>query len=393
MTSPKALIHVQHLLGTGHVVRAAAIGRALVDLGVSVTLVSGNTVPPTLDARGLDVVCLPPVRTRDAHFKEFLDDPGAVIDDAWRENRRALLLDAFRAVRPDILLTETYPFGRRKFAFEMLPLLEAARAREAPPLIASSIRDILVRKPDPRKEEKMAEIANRFYDLVLVHSDPDYVRLDDSFPFTDRVEHLLRYTGFVHTGRRADPPPGDGDNEVIVSCGGGAVGAQLLDTAVRARALSRTANTLTWRLLVGHDVPEDRFAALRADLPGGIIAERARPDFPALLERARLSVSQAGYNTALDVLAAGVPAVFIPFAQVLETEQSHRAQALARRGLATVADESTLTPQSLAHAVDEAMALPRGTARSGHRAQMDGAARSANILLQAWRDSPWKDSQ
>ncbi|AXS40008.1 glycosyltransferase [Breoghania sp. L-A4] len=387
MTAPTALIHVQHLLGTGHVVRAAAIGRALVDLGVPVTMVCGNTVPPTLDARGLDVVCLPPVRARDAHFKEFLDETDAPIDDAWRDNRRDLLLKAFNDVRPDILLSETYPFGRRKFAFEMLPLLQAARARATPPLIASSIRDILVRKPDPRKEETMAEIANRFYDLVLVHSDPDYVRLEDSFPFTDRVAHLLRYTGFVHTGTRAEPPSGEGDNEVIVSCGGGAVGTHLLDTAVHARAVSRAANDLTWRLLVGHDVPEERFTALRATLPQGVIAERARPDFPGLLKRARLSVSQAGYNTVLDVLAAEVPAVFIPFAQVLETEQSHRAQALAGRGLATIADEKTLTPEALAQAVDAAMALPRGRERVGHEAQMRGAETSAELLLRAWEES------
>lgn len=379
--TPKVFIHVQHLLGTGHVVRAAAIGRALVARGAEVTLLSGNTVPPTLDASDLTIRTLPPVRTRDAHFKEFLDENGAPIDDAWRERRAALLLKEFKAAEPDILLTETYPFGRRKFAFEMTPLLEAARARIKPPLTAASIRDILVRKPDPRKEEKMAAVANRYYDVVLVHSDPDYVRLEDSFPFTERVEHLLRYTGFVHTGKRSEPPASDGDNEVIVSCGGGAVGAHLLDTALSARAMSHAAGDLTWRLLVGHDVPEERFAALRANLPAGIIVERARTDFPGLLTRARLSVSQAGYNTVLDVLAAEVPAVFIPFAQVLETEQTQRAQALAQRGLAVIADEKTLTPEILADAVDKAMALPRAS----HKAQMRGAEKSAEILLQEWK--------
>lgn len=45
----------------------------------------------------------------------------------------------------------------------------------------------------------MAERAEAAYDLVLVHSDPDFIRLEDSFPFTDRIAHLIAYTGFVDT--------------------------------------------------------------------------------------------------------------------------------------------------------------------------------------------------
>ena len=58
----KVLIHVQHLLGIGHAVRAAAIGRALRDRGVKVTLASGNRLPEVIDTTGLDVVELPAAR-------------------------------------------------------------------------------------------------------------------------------------------------------------------------------------------------------------------------------------------------------------------------------------------------------------------------------------------
>ncbi|WP_417769828.1 glycosyltransferase family protein [Stappia sp.] len=375
-----AFIHVQHLLGTGHVFRAAAIGHALAARGIEVTLATGNTLPPLLDTAGLTVVELPPVRALDARFKTFLTPDGREIDDTWKAARRDATLAAFAARDFDLVLTETWPFGRRPFAFEMEPLVAAAQARARPPLIAASIRDILVRKQEIRKEEEMAERALAAYDIVLVHSDPEFVKLEDSFPFTERIAHLLRYTGFAETGNGSVPAPGaEGQDEVIVSCGGGAVGAGLLAAAIPARALSHSAGDCTWRLLAGHDIDPETFDSLRAQAGDGLIVERARRDFTALLARARLSVSQAGYNTVLDILRAGVPSVLVPFAQIKETEQQQRADALARHGRAVSIPEKTLTPASLAAAVDAAIALPRRRIE----VQLGGAERAAEILAEA----------
>lgn len=375
-----AFIHVQHLLGTGHVFRAAAIGRALAARGTEVTLATGNTLPPLLDTQGLNIVELPPVRALDARFKTFLTPQGTEIDDAWKTSRREATLKAFAARDFDLLLTETWPFGRRPFAFEMEPLVAAARARPRPPLVAASIRDILVRKQEIWKEEEMATRALAAYDIVLVHSDPEFVKLEDSFPFADRIAHLLRYTGFAETGASVAASEGrDGQDEVIVSCGGGAVGADLLAAAIPARALSRRAGDCTWRLLAGHDIDQETFDRLAAEAGDGVVVERARRDFTALLSRARLSVSQAGYNTVLDILRAGVPSVLVPFAQIKETEQQQRADALARHGRAVSIPEKTLTPEGLAAAADEALALPRRQIE----VRFGGAERAAGLLAEA----------
>jgi len=375
-----AFIHVQHLLGTGHALRAAAIGRALAARGISVTLATGNRLPPLLDTSGLEIVQLPPVRALDARFKTFLTPEGREIDEAWKEARAQATLSAFQARPFDLLLTETWPFGRRPFAFEMQRLVDAARALPRPPLIAASIRDILVRKQEIWKEEEMAERALAAYDLVLVHADPSFIRLEDSFPFADRVAHLLRYTGFAETGSDGPQAPGeDGRDEVIVSCGGGAVGIELLKAALAARALSRYAGDCRWRLLAGHDIDTATLDALAAQAGDGMVVERARKDFPSLLARARLSISQAGYNTVLDILRAGVPSVLVPFAQIKETEQQQRADALVRHGRSVAIPEKTLTPAALAQAADEAISLPLRDIS----VRFGGAEAAADILAQA----------
>ena len=377
---PNVLIHVQHLLGTGHIVRAAAIGRVLAALGCRVLLVHGNTIPPTLDTSGLETLALPPLRARDVTFSTLVDAEGSAINESFKHRRRDMLLNALATWQPDIVLTETYPFGRRQLSFELTPLVEAVRAMMPRPLLVSSVRDILVRKDDPRKEAAMADLARRWFDLVLVHADPDMVRLEDSFPYVVRIAPLIAYTGFVHLPKPTEPPDKDGVDEVVVSCGGGIVGERLLRCALAARAFSRKTGDTTWRLLVGHDVGEADFTALSAAPPPGVIVERARPDFPGLLARARLSVSQAGYNTVLDLLAARVPCVLVPFAQAGENEQTTRATALARSGRAIHLEEESLTPEALAQGCDAALSLPR----SEQGGDMNGAETSARILLREW---------
>jgi predicted glycosyltransferase len=182
-----------------------------------------------------------------------------------------------------------------------------------------------------------------------------------------------------------DPDVRAGEGEVIVSTGGGAVAAPLVEAALGARALSPL-DAATWRLLVGPNTPETEFQDLAARAPAGFVVERARPDFRALLARARLSISQAGYNTVLEVLAAGIPAVVAPFAAGSETEQSLRAGLLAERGMLTVVDEAALGPETLAAAVRAALAWDAAarepTARGPRLAGLDtsGADKTAQIV-------------
>src|SRR5262249_31867433 len=113
---------------------------------------------------------------------------------------------------------------------------------------------------------------------------------------------------------------------------------------------------LGWRLLAGPNLPHREFAALAERLPHGVVLERYRADFPALLRRCRVSISQAGYNTVLDILAARAAAVVVPFAAGREPEQRLRAERLAATGALEMVDERDLSPDRLAAAVERAIA-------------------------------------
>jgi len=377
------LLYVQHLLGIGHVRRAAALARACRLAGLKVVLVTGGLPVAGLDLDGIEVVQLPPARARDDSFTVILDAAGQPIDAAWKARRRDLLLAVYRRWRPRVVMTELYPFGRRKLRFELEPLIEAARSDDPPATIACSLRDIINRPEKGEKTDWMVATFTRHFDLLYVHGDPQIFRLEDCFPDSRAMAQRLHYTGYVTDAGRAVAAARAGTGtagtgEVIVSAGGGAVGAALLRTALAARALSPLA-TAPWRLLAGPNLPEKDFQEIAAAAAPGVIVEPARSDFVALLTRAALSISQGGYNTVMEVLAAGLPAVVVPFCGKGETEQHQRAEALAGQGCLTLVEEATLSPASLAEGI--AGALAQGGSRGKLAVRFDGAEETARHLV------------
>ena len=95
-----------------------------------------------------------------------------------------------------------------------------------------------------------------------------------------------------------------------------------------------------------------------------------------MLRRCRVSVSQAGYNTVLDVLTARAAAVVVPFALERETEQSLRAERLAARGVLSLVPETQLSPKRLASAIDRAISARPATIAI----DTAGARRSARVI-------------
>ena len=379
MTSPRVFFYVQHLLGIGHLKRAAAIARALAEAGASVDFVLGGVPVSGIAPAGVRVVQLPPAIASDAQFTNLLDEHGDKVDETWKAWRRGALLTAFAEAKPDIVLLEMYPFGRRQFRFELLPLLDCVAGLFPKPLVAVSVRDILVDKGRMDRAREAVDIVNKHVDLVLVHGDPHLTRFDLTFPLAANIAHRLAYTGFVVEKPVAADPFGDrADGEILVSAGGGAVGLPLLAAAIRAKRLTRHRHH-RWRIVTGANLPAPHRAELDKLAAGDpdITIEGFRADFGKLLAACRLSVSQGGYNTVMELIASRCPAVVVPFAEGGESEQTLRARMLMERQVLSMVDPEFLTAGTLAAAIDAVRPPAELTLN------LDGARQSAVRLIAA----------
>jgi predicted glycosyltransferase len=376
----RVLFWVQQLLGSGHLKRAGTLARAMADEGLEVTLAAGGPPMASLLAGDIEVVQLPAIRTSDPSFSQLVDADGRPVDDVLWQQRQARLQHLLALRRPQVLITEMFPFGRRAFRRELLPLLEAAAAMRPRPWRLCSVRDILVRKPAIENYAWMRDLALAHYDRILVHTDPQLIPFDLTFPFAAALRDRLVDTGYV-VDAAATPAPGSlGASEVLVSAGGGVVGAKLLEAAIEARALTALAQA-PWRLVAGGNLAAHRFANLEARLPDGMALDRHRADFDALFANSLLSVSQAGYNTVVEGLRLGKPMVLVPFETASETEQRIRAERLASLGLAEAVWESALTASSLARAIDAAYRRPVSAGPGpGLGLNLDGAATTARLV-------------
>ena len=382
----RVMFYVQHLLGIGHLARASLICDGLVKQGFEVKMVMGGAPVDGFPGKGVDVAYLPVLKAGCMAFNDLTDEKGNLADQQYLDNRRNQLLALFDEYRPDIVVIEAFPFGRRQMRFELIPLLEKAKQADWSPLIAGSVRDILQQKTKLKRLQETVATLKNYFDLLMVHGDPQFSTLDETFELAREIEDLIRYTGIVS----ADIPSLSGPAyDVIVSAGGGAAGELIMINAMRAKPLT-TLDDAKWCFITGPNLSEDVRNRLAAEKSRNVTIETHRTDFRALLAHARLSISQAGYNTSADILRAGCPAILVPFSSGGETEQTHRATRLSDRDLALAIGEEGLSPQRLADAINHLVEqTPGGLSSRSSTATLalDGATQSANILCQMLKDS------
>jgi predicted glycosyltransferase len=368
------LFYCQHSLGIGHLTRSFALAAALRE-HFRVVFLNGGRLPPGLPVpAGIELIDLPALGMDDGHTVVSRDGAHDVV--SAQTLRREMIEQAVQRHRPAVLLVELFPFGRKKFAGEILPMIRAARAKGA--RIACSLRDILVdARPDQQQHDDRARwLTDRYFDVVLVHADRSLARLEDSFKPRRPMRTPVHYTGYVVPAREAASTTRRGAH-LLVSAGGGIVGDALFSGVLRARALLR--EPLPLRVVAGPFLPEAQWLALQQTAHGmpGVELLRQVPDMVAEMRQARASISQCGYNTALDIVVSRVPALVLPYATATENEQGVRALRLAQLGALRGADAQVLDDP--ARVVGEIDALLRFQPRAA-ALDLEGAANSARRL-------------
>ena len=373
----KIVCYCQHVLGIGHFFRTLAICEKLKDHDV--LLVSGGERPDISLPGHIRELRLPGLMMDEDFKNMFPTETGKEID-AVKKERQEMLMRLFKETVPDLFMIELYPFGRKAFGFELDPVLTGIRDGSLKSCrVVCSLRDVLVEKKDAAAyEERVIGLLNRCFDAVLIHSDPGILTLDRTFSRLADIRIPIVYTGFVTpkpipgSGKtlRAKLDIGDDEYFLLASAGGGKVGSELL--AAVAKAYAYLPKGCRLQVFTGPFMDDGPFAALKAFESSAIRVDRFTPDFSSFLDAADLSVSMAGYNTCMNIMAAGVPALVLPFEQ--NREQRLRAELLAKQGGLRVLSRKDLNPERLAGLMTRML---RANERPAGAIDLDGAEKTA----------------
>ena len=388
----KILFYCQYLAGMGHLVRSTEIIRSLIQEFQVCLVIGGEPIPGFTVPQGADVVYLPALR----------EEAGALIaTDAALEQvktqRQQVLLAIFEQFQPDCVVTECFPFSKYKMAFELLPLLERARAAQIK--VVCSLRDLIMTQTMSaqglaRKQARIHEQIRQFYDLVLYHSDPTLCPLEACFPTAADLKCEVFYTGYVAQSPSSSSPWKAGDRvalqtrtpKIIASAGGGRDGYPLLKAILEASPLLEALPHQIY-VFAGPFMPEAQFADLEslAAFKANVTLRRFTPHLLDYLAQADLSISLGGYNTTMDVLRTGVRSLIAPSPSVDQVdEQMLRATRLAQMGVVEVLSPDQLSPAHLAQAILQRLELPR----SAHSINLDGAQNASRRLQRLLDDVP-----
>ena len=154
-----------------------ALAHACVDAGIRAEVVSGGMPVPQLPEPAVRVHQLESVRSADLYFSAIVDFQGEPVTQQLQQRRSKQLLDIFHDLNPKVLVTELFPFGRRRFRFELLPLLEAAKTQGTS--VVCSVRDSIQRRTGDREAETV-QLLRAYYQSVLIHGVEDFLPFSES---------------------------------------------------------------------------------------------------------------------------------------------------------------------------------------------------------------------
>jgi predicted glycosyltransferase len=397
----KIMIYCQHLAGMGHLVRCKEIMCALIQDfkdDFKICFVSGGQIVPDFQLPPeVEVVYLSEIRQQGT---ELVPLDQAFLLEEIKEHRTQQLLNVFDRFQPDCLITECFPFSKLIMKYELIPLLQRAKASIRPVQIVCSLRDLIMTQPisenhRERRESKICQLVNQFYDAVLFHADARVQKLEDCFSSVDDLRCDVVYTGYVAQEYAEEPVLvaedivglRDRTPIIVASAGGGRHGYPLLSTLIAASVQLADRIPHTIYVFAGPFMPEEDFLRLQQAAAGkpNVVLRRYTAALLNYLEKAELSVSLGGYNTMMNVLRTGVRSLLLPSLNASQTdEQRIRAEKFSKLGLVNLLKPDDLEPERLTKAIITALSRPQ----ADHQISLQGAHNTGRYLKQLLSQQP-----
>ena len=316
--NPRILLFVFDATGLGHLRRVSRIANELTKTN-NVLLVTGMREATWFLNDRVEVVILPNMmKLPGAKKYDPLKSSWPNVEaNAVLSSRRTLLNTIAELWRPDALLVDYLPYGRRGELTELLQQLTCKKYFLLRGIIDQADFTIL-------SAQHLASIAE-IYDKILIACDPAFFDATKKYGLDEGTGKKVTYTGFVGPKSicpseiRALHDIPENRGWVVCSAGGGVRAEQFLEACVKA---AQCTPDLHFTVISGPFANcnfKNGYSAPNCEI---IIGDR---DFSDILGGADVAVLAGGYNSMLEAATSGARIIVYPTNSKIGDEQLENA--------------------------------------------------------------------
>jgi predicted glycosyltransferase len=331
---PRILIYVQDSWGLGHIQRVSRLARALQERADCLIL-CGHREAGWVIPTEVEYVRLPTLNTplSKASMGGFWGRPSLLQlsrDDEARI-RRKLIFGALDAFEPDVVVVENRPLGMND---ELQGLLSANHVRKV--LLTRDIITHPTRARISHFSEQQSQALVDLFDKILVAGDQRICDFAMEYNLHPKIVPKIEYVGYISEPisaediarvRKERRVTGDA-KWIVCSAGGGISGRDLITeftslvpslTNVTADVIYGPHSTLPWHHQHSSIVHE----------AWGYVHKESR-NLALLHAAADLVICPGGYNSTVEIMEGGAPAIAISAQSDTHAEQAMRVSRLQR---------------------------------------------------------------
>lgn len=309
--------------------------------------------------------------------------------------RADLIVSAYRAFEPDLILVDHAPTGMRG---ELLPLFrEIEREKQCRDLkVVLGLRDI-IDDADRVREDWDRQDAWRWldslYDRILVYGDPRVRTTAQDLAFEEKYPGRVSHVGYLgrrellegkprvsaSDSRSTDQRP-DADPTILVTAGGGGDGQcvmrAFIDYLESLPSRARFRSILVTGPFLSHSRYREIYERAEAT-PHPVEVFRFTNRLPYHLLNASGVISMAGYNSVTEILASRVPCLLIPRSRP-RLEQELRVERLSKWAEIDSVAMDDLDARAIGAFIEHAVA--KGRRCGAPRLDLDGLDRTGREI-------------
>ena len=357
----KIAVCYENFAGVGHAGIVSKLAHEVAAFGGETVCITGSGLPTTSGKMfnfppEASFVALPTLEKDAKTGRAEFTSRGLTYeaDTAFQEERADTIIKTLRHERPQILITDSWPWGKGKLDAEMLPVLDEAKALGIQ--IMPMIRDVGF-YPNHRKDmtpqqidDHIAAIVNDQTRGIIITGDQNMFTLEDWYPQAAAITTERFYPGyFSETPKQRQDFLNGQDRPVVFSLGGGFVPNPdlLITEAVLTNHEKSQYKHHPLYFFISHDCPEASFEKIKGWAAHNnritLIQGASSDEYQQHLANSAASISQCGLNTCVETLrtamTTNIPVIYVPRYKgehSLDQEQTFRAAKLDRLGMATM---------------------------------------------------------